>query len=316
MRKLQFLLFLSVLLVGKGIAADNAADKAVIVRQGTAELTLSDVDAYMQRVPEDKRAGMMDNANRVEQLLLSLLAQQQLAQEARDLGLEKDPAVAKQLALAADEVLARARMKRLSDGIQVPNLEGLAKEKYLSNKADYVQAGQIDVKHVLLSPKSLGEEAARTRAAEVQAKAKAVPTSFDALVEQYSDDPSKASNHGLITNAGSSNYNERFVEAAKSLRQVGDISGVIKTPFGYHVLMLVRRDADRQRDFAEVHDEIVKKLRDDFIGRQEQDHVDRVRNKKLDVVSPELVGELRTRYMSSDAVTPADAAKGAKPGEK
>lgn len=299
--------------LGAGAALAAGAEPDLIVTQGGATLTLADVDAYMQRIPEDKRGGMMDSGKRIEQLLLSMLAQKQLAAEARKLGIDKDPQVGKEVELAVDEVLALKRMQKFRTEVKVPDFEALAKEKYQANKADYMQPGRVDVAHVLISGKVHGEAAAQTLANDVHAKAKADPKSFEALVEQYSDDPSKAANHGVIPNATTEKYAERFVEAAKELRTVGEVSEVIRTPFGYHVLKLVSREPDRVRTYDEVHEEIVRKLREDYLAKQQQDHIDQLRNNKLDVVSPQLVGALRTRYLPAGATLPDEASSAQPP---
>jgi hypothetical protein len=93
---------------------------------------------------------------------------------------------------------------------------------------------------------------------------------------------------------------------AKALKNPGDISRVVKTSFGYHVLQLVSHQPDTQKSFADVRPEIVKKLRDSYISKQMDQYTGEIRGRKLDA-NPDLVATLRTRYLTPGLTSPADA---------
>ncbi|HET6546451.1 MAG TPA: peptidyl-prolyl cis-trans isomerase, partial [Rhodanobacteraceae bacterium] len=103
---------------------------------------------------------------------------------------------------------------------------------------------------------------------------------------------------------GSGRYDAAFAAAAAALKKPGDISPIVKTPYGFHVLKLVAHAPDRQKSFDEVHDELVERLRTDYVGKAVQAHTGELRAKKLDA-DPDLVASLRTRYLPKQPV-PAD----------
>ncbi|MGA9422309.1 MAG: peptidylprolyl isomerase [Rhodanobacteraceae bacterium] len=284
-------------------AAAPADIDAVVVSQDGVSVTLGDVDAFAAHIPEKDRAGFFDSPVRIQNMLTGLLVQKQLAVEARTLGLDKNPEVALQIRQATNEVLARARMKRFRDDIKLPDFAELAREEYLGHKDKYVVQGRTDVKHILVSTKARNEEEAKTLAQTIEGKARTHPDQFGDLVEKYSDDPSKSDNHGLMTDVGSGRYDPAFAAAAAALKTPGDISPIVKTRYGFHVLKLIARVPDRQQAFAEVKDKIIKKLRSDYIDKAVANHTDKLRNQKLDA-NPDLVASLRTRYESKPE-TPA-----------
>ncbi|MGA8277037.1 MAG: peptidylprolyl isomerase, partial [Rhodanobacteraceae bacterium] len=149
------------------------------------------------------------------------------------------------------------------------------------------------------------EEEAKTLAQTIESEARAHPDQFGDLVEKYSDDPSKSDNHGLMTDVGSGRYDPAFAEAAAALKKPGDVSPIVKTRYGFHILKLISHASDRQQTFAEVKDKIIEKLRSDYIEKAVANHTDKLRNQKLDA-NPDLVASLRTRYESKPA-TPAAA---------
>jgi len=240
-------------------------------------------------------------------VLMSLLLTKQLAAEARAQKIDQEVLVQKEMSQSADDVLARADMEHFRKSLTPPNFENLAKEYYVAHKSEFLVPGTINVKHVLVSNKERSEDEAKARIAEVESAAKSNPEQFDALVEKYSDDPSKSENHGLMEDAGSSKYVPPFVEAAKALKKPGQISPPVKTQFGYHVLKLVEHNPDVQRTFAEAHDELVAKLRTEFLDRQVADHMAQKRNQPIDA-NPDLVAAVRTRFLPAGAELPSEKA--------
>ncbi|MEO8459134.1 MAG: peptidylprolyl isomerase [Dokdonella sp.] len=291
----------------------------ILLQQGPMTLTLNEVDAFAAKIPADKRIGYFDSPKRIEQTILALLLQKQLTAEARKLGIDNDAVVQGQMELAEREVLARVRMERFRDELTIPDFSALADEKYITNKEKYILHGKVNVKQILIDAKTRSWEEAHKLADQVRDEAKNEPSSFDALIAKYSEDPGKDKDGGLVKDAGGTTFQGSFAAGAWGLHDPGEISPVIKSPFGYHILQMVSKVPDRQQTFAEAKPAIVKELQEDYINKQVQAHVDQLRNLPFDA-SPELVASLRTRYESqaaesagSSLETPSPDSSSAKP---
>lgn len=286
-------------------AAGTGDGETLVVSQGAARVTLADVDAYVKRIPAGDRAGFMAKPERIETMLRNMLLDKQLAAEARELGLDKDPVVQRQIALAVDNALSRARAEKLSSSLKAPDFTEQAREEYQANKKNYTIPKRYDVKHILFSTKSRTADAAEALAKETAAKLAADPSQFDALVESLSDDESKKDNHGLIENAASGSFVQPFAEAAAKLQNVGDISPVVKTQFGFHLLKLVKTEPEQLQPYEKVRESIIGHLETEWEEAQIRGHLDGLRNLPMDP-QPEVLATLRTRF--GEMQRPADVA--------
>lgn len=306
-----------VALAADGPVPGSPPADTVIATQGTTKLTFGDVDAFAARIEERQRPNFFNSPKRIETLVSNLLVTRQLADEAEKAGLDKDPSVQAQIRIATEEILSKARVDQLRSTIKLPDFDKLAKEEYIGHKEKYVLPGKLDVEHVLISTDKHGDQEAKTIAEDVRKQAVAHPDQFEALIEKYSEDPSKSVNHGLMADASSKRYLPAFSAAAQALKIPGEISPVLKTKFGYHVLKLVTRTSDTPQPFEAVKASIVDQLRTDYTTKQVSTHTDELRNAHIDA-KPELIASLRDRY--GVAPTPADvdaaaaAAAAAKPG--
>src|SRR5687768_4669020 len=109
----------------------------VLVAQGDIELTLTDIDARMSRIPPDSRANFINDPERIETMLRNLLLTRQMAREAEAMGMHEDPVVAADIALAREETLGKRRGTMLLKEVKFPDFETLAKERYIASPTDY-----------------------------------------------------------------------------------------------------------------------------------------------------------------------------------
>ena len=102
-------------------------------------------------------------------------------------------------------------------------------------------------------------------AEEALAKAQA-GEDFDALIETYGEDTGMivepAKTRGYLVCEGLSMYEQNFQDAAMALVNVGDISDLVKTSYGYHILQYAGDIASGEVEFTDeiktaIHDEML-----------------------------------------------------------
>lgn len=110
------------------------------------------------------------------------------------------------------------------------------------NVVERPAVGKRRVAQILLAypPNATPEEKAKVDAKAAEAHARAVKgENFGMLVSEYSNDYSTANNKGDMGEIEVGKYNKDFEQKIFSLKKVGDISDLINTAYGVHILKLL-----------------------------------------------------------------------------
>ncbi len=141
--------------------------------------------------------------------------------------------------------------------ITVPEAEVAA--FYQQNLAQYQTPAQVRASHILFKLEGKDEKAVQATAEDVLKRAKA-GEDFAALAKQYSEDDSNNSNGGDLDYFGRGRMVAEF-DAAAFAMTTGEISNLVKTSFGFHIIKVTDAKPDNTRPLAEVRKEIEEQLK-------------------------------------------------------
>ncbi|PHR66419.1 peptidylprolyl isomerase [Pseudidiomarina marina] len=136
--------------------------------------------------------------------------------------------------------------------------ERVVREWYDNNQSRYQTDDRYRFAHILIEGEG---EAAEKEAQEVLTKL-TEGADFAELAAEYSDDIFTAEAGGDLDFIEEGTMDPAFDEAAFALENVGDITGVVSTSFGYHIIKLTDIEEGSSTSFEEVRDEIVAEMRD------------------------------------------------------
>ncbi len=295
-------------LVASGLhAQDKLPPETVVASRGTATVTLADIDASMLRIPPHQRADTMNSPKRIEELITQILLTRQLADAGVAKGLDKDPVVKHAMEMSAENVIGAQTIMDFRDKLDVGDVEKLARERYNADPTAFDTPVHVTVHHILIDLNTRSDDEAKALAEKIRTRA--ATEDFEALVMEFSDDPSKAANKGLINDASSNRMDRYFAQSADLLRKPGELSPVTKSQFGYHVIKLDKREESRRRSYDEVRLTLIDNLRNGLTEQKVKEYVDQLRSESLDA-NPDAVASLRTRYMPAPLLPdPAAAVK-------
>ncbi len=141
--------------------------------------------------------------------------------------------------------------------VEVPEAE--VRKSFEERRAQFDQPEQARVSHILIrveDPKQ--EERARQTILLIQGKL-AKGEKFADLARQYSQDPGSKERGGDLGFFGRGAMVKEFEQAAFSL-QPGQVSGPVKTQFGYHLILLHERKPAKKATYEEVAGQIREQL--------------------------------------------------------
>lgn len=172
-----------------------------------------------------------------------------------DLYMTPESVKAEYVVLSADAI---AKQTKVSDAE--------AREFYEKNKSRYEVPEQRRASHILIAAAKDASDAdkakAKAKAQDVLAKVRAHPGDFAKLAKQYSEDPGSAANGGDLDFVGRGAMVPPFENAMFSLKQ-NEISDLVQSDFGYHIIQLTGIKPAQVRSFEQVRGEI-----DAEIGKQ------------------------------------------------
>jgi peptidyl-prolyl cis-trans isomerase D len=138
---------------------------------------------------------------------------------------------------------------------------------YRQNSAQYQTPEQLRASHILIKTAGKDEAAARKIAEEVLAKAKAPGADFAALAKQYSEDDGSKANGGDLDYFGRGRMVPEFEQAAWALKP-GEISDIVKSDFGFHIIKVVDHKPATTRSLDEVRPELETQLKGQHAQQQ------------------------------------------------
>jgi peptidyl-prolyl cis-trans isomerase D len=142
-------------------------------------------------------------------------------------------------------------------GANIPVNADEIKALYDQNKNKYGVAEQRQASHILFKvEKPADKDAARAKAEEVLKLAQAPGADFAALAKKYSADSSAAQGGDLGSFARGAMV-KPFEDAVFGMKD-GQVSGIVESEFGFHIIKLTAIKAESFKPFEEVRPELEK----------------------------------------------------------
>ena len=164
------------------------------------------------------------------------------------------------------------------------------KARFEGHKDKYQQPEERRASHILIVAKTEGEKAAaKAKAEEVLKEVRKTPAKFADLAKQYSQDPGSAKSGGDLGYFGRGMMVKAFEEAVFKQKE-GEISDVLESEFGYHIIKLTGIKTAKVKSLDEVRADIVSELKREAATRKFAESAEAFNN---------------TVYEQSDSLQPA-----------
>lgn len=210
-----------------------------VARVGNTSITLEE---FNRRYQENLRFFQFKAPSKAA-VLDDLIKRELGVQEARRVGLEKDPSVQDRINTVLYQALLDKQLGKSFEGIQVTDAEA---------RAHYAKNPEIRTSHIFvtLAPTASAEQvaAARERITRILKEDLKAGASFSEVAQKRSEGPAAAMG-GDIDYKTRDALDPAYYEAALQLKTPGRVSDIVRTRFGFHVIKLTAvrpwEDADQ-----------------------------------------------------------------------
>lgn len=179
-----------------------------------------------------------------KELVDTMIIREIMLQQAQKDGLDKSPEVADKLEELKKRVIVEAYLKKKVEA-EAKITDADLQKFYDQNKDKFKTGDQIRASHILVKTDK--------EAQDILAQLKK-GGNFEELAKKYSIDSAGAKG-GDLGWFGKGSMIPEFEKVAFSMKE-GEVSGVVKTKFGYHIIKLTGKRPAGLRPFDEVKDQI------------------------------------------------------------
>ena len=265
LRPVSASLTLAATLMAAPAFSQTSNQNQVLMEGAGVRVETSDAQAELKRIPEAVRAQLLDQPDKLRQLLTNIYLSRAFSQEAERQGLAQTAEVQYALQKARNSVLAQALAEHIATAATPDNAaaDKLAQTIYKAEPERFAVPAQTRARHILIKgtePSSLAQ--AEKLLAELKSGG-----NFEELATAHSADPSSAAKGGDLGFFPKGRMVKPFEDALDTLQKPGDLSGVVQSSFGYHIIRLEERQPAGTKPFEEMREQ----LRAEVIAKAQQD---------------------------------------------
>jgi peptidyl-prolyl cis-trans isomerase C len=264
----------------------------ILAQVGSYKLTLEEFESQIQSLPPQLQMALLRNPQMKEQFLDRWVDITLIAQEARDKKLDQDPEIQAKIEDIMNAVLAQEFLHREIEG-KVKITDDEIETYYKGHKEEFTNPESVKARHILLKvPEGADEKAWK----EAESKAKDIKKKlengedFAELAKKYSDDPGSKNKGGDLGFFTKGRMVPEFESAAFSLKP-GEMSGPVKTDFGYHIIEVKEKKAASTKALAEVQAQIRQTLQREKQQQLQDELIEKLKAKYPVRVNKNLLAE-------------------------
>lgn len=211
------------------------------------EITEKDLNAVINRYPEDRRA-MFQSEQGKKQLLEQLISFELMNKFGKEIALDQTEEYKMQMEAIAKEVLTSMAINKVLADITITDEE--ANKYYEENKDAFSEPATVSAKHILVTTE---EEAFKIKEEITNGS-----LTFEEAAKKYSTCPSKEQGGNL--GAFSKGMMVPEFEKAAFESEIGVVTNPVKTQFGYHLVLVEEKNEASAKSFDEVKDSVINQL--------------------------------------------------------
>ncbi|MEW6570997.1 MAG: peptidylprolyl isomerase [Nitrospirota bacterium] len=290
MRKIIALFAVLILMVAcvEQTAAEESEE--VIAKIKDKKITISNFNKIIGYFDSERQKMIEKNPHLKETILRQLVQSTVIADLAKNQGFDKKPEIIEQLDFFKDNFLANEFLKRqVAEKVTIPEED--MKAYYDDNQEEFKTPEMVRVRHILVrvepSASEEDKKKAKEKAEDILKKIKE-GEDFAELASGLSDDPGSKANGGDLGFISRGRTVKPFEDAAFALKP-GEVSGVVETQFGFHIIKVEERKEAGTQSYENAKERIRQKLSQDRSRTAVTEFIDKAMKEAEVELHPELL---------------------------
>jgi parvulin-like peptidyl-prolyl isomerase len=181
-------------------------------------------------------------------------------------GLGTDPDIDRQVNDLRRRLVVQRVVRKLQD---LPPVTDEQVKAFYDANGDRYSTTTIKARHILVKDEA--------KAQELQAQVKQNPEQFGDVAKASSVDTASARKGGDLGFFGRGRMVPEFEAAAFALKTPGEISEIVQTPYGFHIIQLEERRDGEQKPFDQVKEQIRATLRNESMQARTKEFYDQLK---------------------------------------
>lgn len=248
--------------------ANETSEQQVLLNAGDVSVTMQDFRQQLLLIPEAERNRILGSTNSLKDFLRRVYQNKHMTITAERLKLDEDPLVKARLIAERQRILAEALREHTRKQIQLPDFAALAREHYAARRDEFQLPEQFKAAHIMKKVQCDCERDKQRQAIEQLRVRLQNGEDFATLARTESDDVGSASKGGDLQRwFKREELVPPFIEALTKL-EPGQLSQVVETQFGLHLIKKLDYQAAHLQKFDEVRESLEARLRENYINDQ------------------------------------------------
>ena len=290
-----FVAAVSLLLINPAFAAD---DDPVLAKTATYIFKQSDLNRLITYSPPQLQKQIKEDHQQQVALIGKIMQQRAIADLARKERFDQTQEIKEKTGYIVDDFIAGEYLQTIkakaTDGIKLTDDD--LRQYYRANTSMFTIPEQVKARHILIkAPKEASEEKkkeAREKAKDIYNKLKA-GADFEKLAGQYSEDGATKPKNGDLGYLLRGQTEKSFEQAAFSLKP-GEMSYIVETSQGYHIIFSEAHIESRVKAFDEVKDLIEKQVKERVANERVKDFIKKAtQNAGLEIYDDKVEGKVK-----------------------
>ncbi len=258
MKKVVVMLILLALSVAPAV---NAAEEKVLAKVSDKQITMADLERMLGYYDPERRKMLEQNPQFKVTILQRIVQGMVISKMARDQGYTKRPEVMEQLDMLTNDFLMTEYIKKEVIGKIDVSAEDID-AYYKTHQEEFRTPEMVKARHILVKvDKTAPEEAKKAAKEKAEGLLKRLKggEDFAKIAAEFSDDPGSKAKGGDLGFFAKGRMVPEFEKAAFSLKP-GELSDVVETPFGFHIIKVDEKKESTLEPLDKVKDKIREKI--------------------------------------------------------